>query len=112
MRRTPLGFQLCSDSTPLLFDGPADFIEAHQCKGVVVKVFKAGKYSTPHRRLLSEEQRLLGNPCRRLLQILDTPKPWRMMKANSALSPFAILGGNIFRNKNNLRRPSDEFVLL
>ena len=111
MRRAPLGFQLGRDSTPLLFDGPADFIEAHQRKGVMVKVFKAGKYPAPHRRLLSEEQSLFGNPGGRLLQVFNAPQPRRVMKADSALSPIAVLGGNIFRNKNNLRRPSNKLAL-
>ena len=112
MRRAPLGFQFCGDSATLRFNGPADFIETHQRKGVVVKVFKAGKYSAPHRRLIAKKQRLLGNPGRRLLQVFNAPQPRRVMKADSALSPFAVFGGNIFSNKNNLRRPSDEFVLI
>src|SRR3979411_566774 len=107
MRGAPLGFQLCRDSTPLLFDGPADFIETHQRKGVVVKIFKACKYSAPHGRLVTEKQRLLGNPGRRLLQVFNAPQPWRVMKADPALSPFAVFDGNIFSNKNNLGRPSD-----
>ncbi len=111
MRGAPLGFQFCGNGTALRFNGPADFIEAHQRKGVVIKVFKAGKYSAPHRRLISEKQRLLGNPGWRLLQVFNAPQPWRVMKADSALSPFAVFGGNIFSYKNNLGRPSDEFVL-
>ena len=102
MSGAPLGFQLCRDSTPPSFNGPADFIKTHQRKGVVVKVLKAGKYSAPHRRLVSEKQRLLGNAGGRLLQIFNAPQPWRVMKPDSALSPFAVFGGNIFSNKNHL----------
>jgi hypothetical protein len=109
--RAPLGFQLGRNGTPLRFNGTADFIETHQRKGVVVEVLKARKYSAPDRRLVPEKQRLLCDPGRRLLQVLNAPQPRRVMKADSALSPFAVFGGNVFRNKNNLRRPSDEFVL-
>jgi hypothetical protein len=112
MSGAPLGFQLCRDSTPLLFNGPADFIETYQRKGVVVKIFKAGKYSAPHGRLVTEKQRLLDKPGRRLLQVFNAPQPWRVMKADPTFSPFSILGSNIFSYKNNLGRPSDKFVLI
>ena len=105
MSGAPLGFQFCRDSAASRFNGPADFIETDQRKGIVIKVFKAGKYSTPHRRLISEKQRLLGNPGWRLLEVFNTPQPRRVMKADAAFSPFAIFGGNIFSDKNNLGRP-------
>jgi hypothetical protein len=34
------------------------------------------------------------------------------MKTDAALSPFAVFGGNVFRNKNYLRRLSNEFMFL
>ena len=112
MSGAPIGFQFCRDGTALRFNGSADFIETHQRKGVMVKVFKAGEYATPDRRLISEKQRLLGNSSWRLLEVFNASQAWRVMKADSALSPFAVFCGNIFRDKNNLGRPSDELVLV
>jgi hypothetical protein len=34
------------------------------------------------------------------------------LKADPALGPFLKFGGNVFGDKNNLRGPADEFVLL
>src|SRR5260370_17559705 len=42
--------------------------------------------------------------------IVDAPQAGRVLKTNSALAQFGVLGGDIFGNKNNLRRPADEPV--
>src|SRR5690349_997763 len=35
-----------------------------------------------------------------------------MTKTDAALSPFRVLGGNVFRHKCNPRGPPDEFIFL
>src|SRR5205807_7282328 len=90
MSGASLGFQLGSNGPPALFDGPADFIQAYQCKGIMVQVLKAGKYAAPHGGLISKKQRLLSDPGGRLLHVFNAPQPWRVMKTNSAFSPFSI----------------------
>ena len=63
------------------------------------------------RRLLARAPAGAGGPLGRRL-VLDTPQSRRMTEANSALAPFAELGRDIFGNKDNLRGPADELVLL
>jgi hypothetical protein len=46
-----------------------------------------------------------------LVIVLDTLQARRLLEANPALRPFLELGGNIFRDKNNLRGPANQLVL-
>src|SRR5437870_13749551 len=43
--------------------------------------------------------------------ILEAFQPWRELKANSALGPFAVFHNHILSDKRDRRRPANELVL-
>jgi hypothetical protein len=96
-------FQLLSDSAALRLQRPADVVESHQRKRVAVDVLETREHAAPNRRLLGG---------RGVRMRLDPPQARRIAKMNPALVPFAVLGDDIFGEKNDRRGPADEFVVL
>ena len=106
------GFQLLRCGPPLCFGGLGHFVEADQCEGIAIDVFEAGEYSSPNRRLFSQEQRRsISCPVRRALFILDAPQFRNMTESDSTPAPLGVCRDDIFGHKRNLRRFSDELVL-
>ena len=110
---TAFGFQLLRGGAPLLFYRLRHLIETDQREGIPVDIFEAGEHSAPNRSLLSKQQRRsVSSLVSRLLLILDAPKAWNVAKANSASSPLAIRGHDIFGDKSNLRRLADQLIFI
>src|SRR5207248_8136661 len=98
---TAFGFQLLRGGAPLLVYRLRHLIETDQREGIPVDIFEAGEHSAPNRSLFSKQQRRsVSSLVSRLLLILDAPKAWNVAKANSASSPLAIRGHDIFGDKS------------
>ena len=110
---TAFGFQFLRGGASLCFGRLGHFVEADQREGILIDIFEAGEYSSPNRWLLSQQISVeFSVPVRRALFILDAPQARNMPKADSAPAPLAISCHDIFGDKSNLRRLTDQFVLV
>src|SRR6266851_1473930 len=107
-----LGFQPPGKGTALRFDSLSHLVEAHQRKGIAVKIPKAGKDAAPNRSVLCAGSRWV----RRLRGahvhlIFEAFQARRELEANSALGPFAVLGNHILGDKGDRHGPANELDL-
>src|SRR6266571_840663 len=103
-----IGFQPVGKGAALCFDGLGHFIEAHQRKGIAVKIPETSKDAAPNRSVLCAGSRWV----RRLRGahvdlIFEAFQPRRELEANSALGPFAVLGNHILSYKSDRHGPAN-----
>jgi hypothetical protein len=103
-----LGFQLYRSRAALRLDGSALLVEADQCEHVSVEIFEVCEHPTP--------KWLLAGCCRVVSRclplVLDAFQARRILKPNSAPTPFVKLGGNILSDKDDLGVPANEHTFL
>src|SRR5467141_252709 len=106
------GFLFVSEGAALLFDGVGHFVEAHQRKGIAVKILETGKDATPDWSVLCAGRRwvrwLRGAHVHLILEALQAR---RELEANAALVPFAVFGNHILGYKGDVCGLADELVL-
>src|SRR6266567_898524 len=109
---TAIGFQPVSKGAALCFDGLGHFIEAHQRKGIAVKIPKTGKDPAPNGGVLCAGRRRVRRlRCAHVHLILEALQAGRELEANSPLGPFAVLGNHILGDKGDRHGPANELEL-
>src|SRR5258708_13033314 len=123
-----VGFRFWGGGGGVGFHGVGELIETDEREGVAVDIAEACNGSSPDRRFFAEEHvgsaDSAGSLCAftccyychccilcRVSLVADTLEARRTVKADAALGPFEELGGDVFRDEDDLRGATDELVL-